>query len=69
MEHVELEVGGMTCDGCVRAVEKRLRSVAGVTGVRVDLEKNEAGVEYGGGATPEQMVAAVEKIGYSARVK
>ena len=36
LETHEIGIAGMTCDNCVRKVEKGLRSVDGVTDVRVD---------------------------------
>jgi copper chaperone CopZ len=43
MKHTYI-VTGMTCNGCVAAVEKQLGAVQGVTDVQVSLEKNEADV-------------------------
>ena len=59
----------MTCDGCVRAVERRLKSLSGVKAVRVDLKSNQADVKYEAGTAPADLAAAVEKLGYTARVK
>ena len=36
LETREIGISGMTCDNCVRRVEKALRAVNGVTQVRVD---------------------------------
>jgi len=36
LETHDIGISGMTCDNCVRRVEKALRSVNGVTEVRVD---------------------------------
>jgi copper chaperone CopZ len=36
LETHDIGISGMTCDNCVRRVEKALRSVNGVTQVRVD---------------------------------
>ncbi|HWD91100.1 MAG TPA: heavy-metal-associated domain-containing protein [Verrucomicrobiae bacterium] len=36
METQDIGIAGMTCDNCVRRVEKALRGVKGVTEVRVD---------------------------------
>jgi copper ion binding protein len=37
LETHDIGIDGMTCDNCVRRVEKALRSVNGVKEVRVDL--------------------------------
>ena len=42
----ELKVEGMTCDGCVRSVEKKLSSVPGVKSAKVNLEDGKATVEF-----------------------
>jgi len=61
---IKLEVTGMSCDHCARAVDKVLAAVEGVERVEVSLERGEAVVE--GGAEISALVAAVEKEGYSA---
>jgi copper ion binding protein len=38
LETHDIGISGMTCDHCVRRVEKALRGVNGVTEVRVDLK-------------------------------
>ncbi len=62
---IDLEIRGMTCGRCVRHVSDALRSVSGVTEVRVDLAKGAAHVEHeGGAASVAQLIAAVEEAGY-----
>jgi len=39
-------VDGMTCQGCVSSVEKKLGKIDGVEKYEVSLEKGEAVVEY-----------------------
>jgi Cu+-exporting ATPase len=64
---LELKVEGMTCDGCVRSVERKLAKVAGVEFARVDLGAGKATVEYDDArAQADQLIAAVEQIGYHA---
>lgn len=60
------EIKGMTCQHCVRAVEKALAKVPGVTRVKsVDLDHGRAEIE---GTPDEQAVmAAVRDEGYEAR--
>jgi copper chaperone CopZ len=65
---VELRVEGMTCEGCVRSVQRKLSKVAGVQSAHVDLEAGTATVEYDDAlADPAKLVGAVEQIGYHAR--
>ncbi len=37
-------VGGMTCSGCAKGVEKKLSAAPGVISVTIDLEKKQAEV-------------------------
>jgi copper chaperone CopZ len=46
LETHEIGIAGMTCDNCVRRVEKALRGVNGVTEVRVDRPGALATVTY-----------------------
>lgn len=66
---ISLEIRGMTCGHCERAVTKALQDVEGVSRVEVSLEKGEARVEASPDADPLKMVAAVEEEGYDAAVK
>lgn len=63
MEH-EFAVKGMTCASCAARVEKAVRRVPGVESASVNLATEKA--VYVGGAAPEAVFAAVEKIGYHA---
>ena len=63
----ELQVEGMSCSHCTRAVETALRGVGGVTDASVDLGKKLAVVTFDPGqATLAQLRAAVEEAGYQA---
>ncbi len=42
----KIEIDGMTCDNCIRIIEKALRAVNGVKSVRVDRAKRLATVTY-----------------------
>lgn len=65
--NIEFHVQGMTCQGCVRSVEMKLSKVPGVASARVDLGAEKATVEYDDARTnADQMIAAVEQIGYHA---
>jgi len=58
-------VPGMTCGHCVHAVEAEVGAVAGVSGVRADLETKIVSVE--GDAIEDAAVrAAIAEAGYDA---
>lgn len=59
-----LELSGLSCDHCVRAVTNALKEVEGVTSADVTLER--AVVQ--GTATADALVAAIVEEGYEARV-
>ncbi|MBR5938916.1 MAG: heavy metal translocating P-type ATPase [Clostridiales bacterium] len=63
----QYQVTGMSCAACVARVEKAVSAVPGVTEVAVSLLTNSMGVS--GEADPKDVIAAVEKAGYSARLK
>ena len=64
---IELKVEGMTCQGCVRSVEKKLSGVAGVETARVDLGAAKATVEYDDArAKVGDLIGAVDSIGFHA---
>jgi Cu+-exporting ATPase len=61
----DLTVGGMTCAACVRRVEKKLGKLDGVTAT-VNLATGRARVIHPPEIAPEELVAAVEKAGFTA---
>jgi Cu+-exporting ATPase len=62
----ELSITGMTCNGCVRHVEKALRGIPGVTAVEVVLADQRATVVHEPAAEVPALVAAVVEAGYQA---
>ncbi|WP_344322236.1 heavy metal translocating P-type ATPase, partial [Streptomyces macrosporus] len=64
---IELAIGGMTCASCAARVEKKLNRMDGVTAT-VNLATEKARVAYTGGVTVEDLIATVEKTGYTARL-
>jgi copper chaperone len=63
----KLQITGMTCQHCVRAVERALAAVPGVTRVQsIDLGRGEAIVE--GEVEAKLLVGAVLGEGYQATV-
>lgn len=68
METATIEVGGMTCQGCVASVTRVLQAVLGVTEAKVTLEPSLATVVYDSGRTNvEALKAAIDGAGYDAR--
>ncbi|MFI1074911.1 heavy metal translocating P-type ATPase [Streptomyces puniciscabiei] len=61
----DLTVGGMTCAACVQRLEKRLGRLDGVTAT-VNLATGRARVSHPAQVSPEELVATVEKAGYTA---
>ncbi|PAE44022.1 copper chaperone CopZ [Neobacillus sp. YX16] len=46
MEKITLNVQGMSCDHCVKAVEGSVGELNGVSSVKVNLKANTVDVEY-----------------------
>ncbi len=62
-------VQGMHCDGCVQAITAKLSAMPGVDSVVVSLDDESATVMcQPGAAAPDQIVKAVESLGYQAEV-
>ena len=65
---VQLKVEGMTCQGCVRSVEKKLSGISGVQSVNVDLPGGKAAVTFDDSQVqPSQLIGAIEQIGFHAQ--
>ncbi|MEV0802559.1 heavy metal translocating P-type ATPase [Kribbella sp. NPDC050281] len=64
-DSVELIIGGMTCASCAARVEKKLNRMDGVTAT-VNYATEKAKVTYPAGITTDDLVATVEKTGYTA---
>ncbi|GLY39939.1 carbonate dehydratase [Amycolatopsis sp. NBRC 101858] len=63
---VELEVGGMTCGSCAARIERKLNRVDGVRAT-VNYATGKAAVSVPASLTVEDVVAAIEAAGYTAR--
>lgn len=69
-EKAEFAVSGMTCAACANRVEKRLNKLSGVKSAAVNFAIETATVDYHAGAvSPEEMIEAVEKLGYKLELK
>ncbi|MFF7983418.1 heavy metal translocating P-type ATPase [Streptomyces sp. NPDC007901] len=62
---VELLIGGMTCASCAARVEKKLNRMDGVTAT-VNYATEKAKVSYPQGVQVADLIATVEKTGYTA---
>ena len=66
LEHVDLELTGMTCAACANRIEKKLNNLDGVN-ASVNFATEKASVTFDAGHTStDQLLAAVESIGYGA---
>lgn len=67
---VVLTVSGMHCEGCASGIKAMVKRTDGVIKVDVSYESREATVEFDPAkASPEKIIAVVEKMGYKATVK
>ncbi|MET8807351.1 heavy metal translocating P-type ATPase [Streptomyces sp. NPDC004546] len=62
---VELLIGGMTCASCAARVERKLNRMEGVSAT-VNFATEKAKVTYGAGVEVADLIATVEKTGYTA---
>ncbi|GAA2108627.1 heavy metal translocating P-type ATPase [Actinomadura alba] len=64
---IELAIGGMTCASCAARIEKKLNKIEGVTAT-VNYATEKAKVLIPDGVSAEDLIATVEKTGYTAAV-
>ncbi|GAA2738147.1 heavy metal translocating P-type ATPase [Pedococcus aerophilus] len=64
---VELVIGGMTCASCATRIEKKLNKIDGVTAT-VNYSTEKAKVTFPDTVTAADLVATVEKTGYTAEL-
>ena len=62
---VELAIGGMTCASCAARIEKKLNRMDGVEAT-VNYATERASVSYAPGLTVDDLIATVERTGYTA---
>ncbi|MEW5727994.1 MAG: copper ion binding protein, partial [Pseudomonadota bacterium] len=68
-EEMELSISGMTCAACSTRLEKVLGKVSGVSSAQVNLAAERARVTFvPGSVAAADLVAAVEKAGFGARL-
>src|SRR5688572_16424486 len=66
-EQVDLVIGGMTCASCAARIERRLNKLDGVTAT-VNYATEQAKVSFVPPIGTDELIAAVEAAGYSARL-
>ena len=64
-ERIELEIGGMTCASCANRIERKLNKLPGVSAT-VNYATEKATISAPGDITVEELIAVVEKAGYTA---
>ncbi|WP_433352768.1 heavy metal translocating P-type ATPase [Microtetraspora malaysiensis] len=64
---LELSIGGMTCASCANRIERRLNKLDGVTAT-VNYATEKAKVTFPDGIVPQDLIAEVEKAGYTAQL-
>ena len=65
MDNLELNVTGMSCQGCVASVTRVLKAVPGVESVDVTLKPGQATVRYDASkVAPPRLKSAIEDAGY-----
>ncbi len=70
MKTAELSVKGMDCGGCVKAVERAARGVAGVSVAKVDLAGASAVIEFDEGQTSvDAITSAITRAGFKAEAR
>ena len=60
-----IEVTGMHCQHCAKAVEDEIKKIDGVSKVKADPAKNAAVVTIKGDVSDELLVKAVEEAGFT----
>jgi len=69
MATLKLRVTGMTCGHCQMKVEDALKQTSGVYSAIVDLQAGAAEIDFNDDTTTtQQLVGAVERAGYGARL-
>ncbi|WP_028574213.1 heavy-metal-associated domain-containing protein [Desulfonatronovibrio hydrogenovorans] len=61
---IKVNIHGMSCQHCVRAVTEALSRLDGVSNVQVSLEEKQASFEAPQGFDMEKVKKAVEKEGF-----
>ena len=63
---IQLDIGGMTCASCAARIERKLNNIDGVAAT-VNYATEKAKVNFAAPITPDELIAAVEATGYTAK--
>jgi P-type Cu+ transporter len=66
IERLTLSIGGMSCASCVAAIERALSAMPGVVRESVNLAAEKATIEVLPSVRVEDVIRAVEEVGYTA---
>ncbi len=67
MTEITLRVDGMDCGGCVKAVEKAVKSMPGVADAKADLQGASATVSFDPAITSaEEIARTITRAGFKA---
>jgi copper chaperone len=70
MSKILLSVNGMSCQHCVRAIEQAVINLKGADNVTIDLLNKEVTVTFDEKQLgPEQIVDAIQEVGYEVEKK
>lgn len=70
MAKIKLKIQGMSCQHCVKTVANTLTGLEGVQGVKVNLRKNEAAVNFDASRiTTQTLTTAIMEAGFQATEK
>jgi copper chaperone CopZ len=65
MDRIEINVKGMTCDGCAKSIESALTSRLGVQGANANLETGIVTIEFEPEhIQPPSLVDTIENAGF-----
>lgn len=67
MKTVDIAIDGMHCDGCVKRATEALKKVPGLVPEKVEIGRARVQIDEAT-STPNAAVAALEKLGFDARV-
>lgn len=69
MQTITLKIEGMTCNGCVRNIEKILNAIEGVQATEVSLEKAQAQITFDANQVQvSHLIEVIEDAGFDAQI-
>ncbi len=69
MEKVKFKVSNMDCKSCAAVIEKKLKSIAGVKAIDIDLQEKIVSIQHDNpNLCQEDLTCAVEDMGYKVQV-